>query len=43
MPSELNGVLQVAIPAKDIARATAFYRHALGLQFLMNGRPCVLD
>jgi methylmalonyl-CoA/ethylmalonyl-CoA epimerase len=37
MASELTGVLQLAIPAKDIERATAFYRDALGLRFLMNG------
>lgn len=37
MASELIGVMQLAIPAKDIARATAFYRDKLGLQFLMNG------
>ena len=35
--SELNGVIQIAIPAKDIDRATAFYRDALGFGLLMNG------
>lgn len=35
--SELNGVIQVAIPARDIDRATAFYRDTLGLGLLMNG------
>ena len=35
--SELNGVMQIAIPARDIARATAFYRDALGFGLLMNG------
>jgi len=37
MESELTGVLQIAIPAKDIERATVFYRDTLGLGFLMNG------
>lgn len=37
MPAELTGILQVAIPVKEIERATAFYRDALGLQFLMAG------
>jgi methylmalonyl-CoA/ethylmalonyl-CoA epimerase len=32
---ELTGILQVALPAKDIERATAFYRDQLGLAFLM--------
>ena len=37
MVGELNGVTQIAIPVKDIARATAFYRDRLGLRLLMNG------
>jgi predicted enzyme related to lactoylglutathione lyase len=37
MGVEFAGILQIAIPVKDIERATAFYRDALGLQFLMNG------
>ena len=37
MASELTGVLQIAIPGKDIERATVFYRDTLGLRFLMNG------
>ncbi|HXR98573.1 MAG TPA: VOC family protein [Terriglobales bacterium] len=37
MASELTGIQQIAIPAKDIVRATAFYRDELGFQFLMNG------
>jgi catechol 2,3-dioxygenase-like lactoylglutathione lyase family enzyme len=37
MTSELTGVMQLAIPAKDIERATAFYRDKLGLKLLMNG------
>lgn len=37
MASELTGVLQIAIPAKDIERATGFYRDTLGLPLLMNG------
>lgn len=35
--SELNGVIQIAIPARDIDRATAFYRDTLGLGVLMKG------
>ena len=31
----LVGILQIAIPVKDIARATDFYRDKLGLAFLM--------
>ena len=37
MASELTGVMQLAIPARDIERATAFYRDKLALQLLMNG------
>jgi methylmalonyl-CoA/ethylmalonyl-CoA epimerase len=37
MASELTGVLQIAIPVKDIERASAFYRDKLGLQLLKNG------
>jgi len=36
MHGELTGIMQVAIPAKDIERATAFYRDTLGLRLLMN-------
>ncbi len=36
MPAIFTGILQIAIPAKDIERATAFYRDKLGLQFLFN-------
>jgi len=32
---QISGVLQLAIPVRDISRATAFYRDALGLKFLM--------
>jgi methylmalonyl-CoA/ethylmalonyl-CoA epimerase len=35
MSTSLTGILQVAITAKDIDRATAFYRDVLGLQVLM--------
>lgn len=35
MERELTGIVQVAIPAKDIERATAFYGEKLGMQFLM--------
>jgi methylmalonyl-CoA/ethylmalonyl-CoA epimerase len=34
---ELTGLLQVAIPAKDIERASAFYTEKLGMQFLFKG------
>lgn len=37
MTSGLTGVLQLAVPVKDIQRATAFYRDTLGFGFLMNG------
>lgn len=37
MASMLTGVVQIAIPAKDIERATAFYRDTFGLTMLMNG------
>lgn len=37
MGVELSGILQIAIPAKDIERAIAFYRDKLELQFLMHG------
>lgn len=36
MAGLLSGVIQIAIPAKDIERATAFYRDTLGMQFLFN-------
>ena len=35
MARELIGIIQVAIPAKDIERAAAFYGEKLGMQFLM--------
>src|SRR5262249_41529004 len=33
---QITGVLQLAIPVRDIARATVFYRDSLGLKFLMD-------
>ena len=36
MSGILNGVLQIAIPAKDINRATTFYRDTLGMTLLMS-------
>ena len=33
---QITAVLQLAIPVRDIARATAFYRDSLGLKFLMD-------
>lgn len=36
--AQIAGVLQLAIPVRDIARATVFYRDSLGLKFLM-GAP----
>lgn len=35
MSAELTGIMQIALPVRDIQRATAFYRDTLGLQFLM--------
>ena len=35
MNSQLTGILQIAIPVQDVARATAFYRDVLELKFLM--------
>jgi methylmalonyl-CoA/ethylmalonyl-CoA epimerase len=37
MACELNGIIQIGIPVKDIERATAFYRDVLGFRLLMNG------
>ena len=37
MSNEITGVLQLGIPAKEIERASAFYRDKLGLQLLMSG------
>jgi methylmalonyl-CoA/ethylmalonyl-CoA epimerase len=37
MASELTGVMQLAVPVKDIERATTFYRDKIGLRLLMNG------
>jgi methylmalonyl-CoA/ethylmalonyl-CoA epimerase len=34
MNSKLTGILQIAIPVADVARATAFYRDVLELKFL---------
>jgi len=36
MPAILTGITQIAIPTKDIERATAFYRDTLGMTFLFN-------
>lgn len=36
MKSELNGVLQIALPVQNIDRATVFYRDILGLKLLMS-------
>jgi methylmalonyl-CoA/ethylmalonyl-CoA epimerase len=36
MNPQLTGILQIAITAKNIERATAFYRDVLGLRLLMN-------
>src|SRR5581483_10756748 len=37
MAGELVGIQQLAIPVKEIERATAFYRDTLGFRLLMNG------
>ena len=34
MNSQLSGILQIAIPVQDVARATAFYRDVLELKLL---------
>jgi len=36
MSAQLTGILQIAITAKEIDRATAFYRDVLGLRMLFN-------
>lgn len=36
MNAQITGILQIAISVKDIGRATAFYRDALGLRLLFN-------
>ncbi len=36
MKHGIEGILQVAIPAKDIERATVFYRDTLGIPYLFN-------
>ena len=36
MTAQITGILQIAISVKDIDRATAFYRDALGLRLLFN-------
>jgi methylmalonyl-CoA/ethylmalonyl-CoA epimerase len=36
MSAQITGILQIAISAKDIDRATAFYHDVLGLRLLMN-------
>jgi methylmalonyl-CoA/ethylmalonyl-CoA epimerase len=37
MSPQLNGILQIAISVRDVARATAFYRDVLQLKHLMSG------
>ena len=34
--TKINGIGQVAVPVKDINRATSFYQDVLGLQLLFN-------
>ena len=38
-PALLTGIGQIAVRATDLARAKAFYRDALGLQFLFEAPP----
>lgn len=38
MPATISGLAQVAIPAKDLARASAFYKK-LGLKHLFDAPP----
>ena len=35
----LRHIEQVAIPVRDLARATAFYRDTLGMKFLFEAPP----
>ena len=36
--TEITAVRQIALTVSDVARATAFYRDALGLRFLFSAR-----
>jgi methylmalonyl-CoA/ethylmalonyl-CoA epimerase len=39
MPAMITAVTQISINAKDLARATAFYRDRLGLRHLFDAPP----
>jgi methylmalonyl-CoA/ethylmalonyl-CoA epimerase len=39
MTTALSQIAQIALPARDIARAVQFYRDALGLRFLFEAPP----
>lgn len=39
MAPGIDGLGQIAIPVRDVARATAFYRDVLGLRFLFAAEP----
>jgi methylmalonyl-CoA/ethylmalonyl-CoA epimerase len=36
---EIESIGQIAVPVTDVARATAFYRDALGMRFLFQAPP----
>ena len=36
---KIDQIAQIAIPVRDVARATAFYRDTLGMRFLFNAPP----
>ncbi len=41
MPAHVTGLAQVTINAKDLARATAFYRDRVGLKHLFDAPPAM--
>ena len=41
MATNLSTIGQIAVPVKDLARAVAFYRDALGLRFLFQAPPAL--
>jgi methylmalonyl-CoA/ethylmalonyl-CoA epimerase len=40
-PVALSQIAQIAVPVKDLARATAFYRDTLGMKFLFEAPPAL--
>ena len=41
MAIHLSTIGQIAVPVKDLARAVAFYRDALGMRFLFQAPPAL--